>query len=390
MKYINDNIEYGLEYDWDKINKKFKSLKIPKDVYNPSKLDFTVSKYFLLLSERSIGKTTNVILYGMCMYILYGTVIQYVRQKPESIEPRNVRDLFDTILANDYITKLTDGKYNSVTLKAKRWYLCKIDTDGKIVEIDNNHFMFMCAVLKGEDLKSSYNAPTGDFIVYDECINTYYYPNEFVLFCDLVKTIIRERRSPIIIMLANTIDKHSEYFNELGIYEQVQTLFQGQNMTIKNPTGTTVYVEIIGKTIEKAQKRSVLNALFFGFKNPKLASITGADWAIKNYQHIPSFEIEYLSRRIYIYHNDRYISLDIVKSEELGYCVYVHWATKTYPDSIILTLDDRYDSRYIYKLGSGRLGKMLNHLYKENRFYYATNDVGAFFDNYLKLCSKTT
>lgn len=388
MKYIDNKQELGIDYDWVLIKKRFKKLKIPDDVYNPCKIDLASFKYFINLSDRSAGKTTNWLLLGMTMNVLYGTQIQYVRQRSENITPKNTKDLFSTILTYDYVSKLTDGKYNSVTYKARRWYYCHVDDNGNVDEIANEHFMFMCSVDKGEDLKSSYNAPLGDIIIFDEFLSTYYYENEFVWFCDLVKTIIRERQSPIIVMLANTIDKHSQYFNELEIYEQVQTLAQGDNVAVTTKQGTRLYIEILGKTRNKALKRSVINKLFFGFKNPQLASITGADWQIKNYQHIPKDEVDVIYSNIYIYHNDRYIRLDIVNNERLGTCIYVHWATKIYDDSIILTVQERTDPRYQYKFGTGRLNQLIGRAISQNRLYYATNDVGSFFDNYLKYCSK--
>lgn len=392
IKYINNKKELGVEYDFNLIKKEFKKLRVPDDVYDPSGLPLSTNKYFINLSDRSAGKTTNWLLLGLCMYKLYGTQIQYVRQRAENIAPKNTKDLFSTILDYDYITKLTDGAYNTVIYKSRRWFLARVDDKGVIEMVDGTHFMFMCSVDKGEDLKSSYNAPMGDFIVFDEFISTLYYPNEFVRFCDLVKTIIRERQSPIIIMLANTIDKHSQYFNELEIYEDIQNLSQGESKQVVTSQGTRVYIEILGKTIKKQKKRDILNKLFFGFKNPQLASITGADWSIKNYPHIPEKvkdnEVIYLSTKIYVYHNEKYIRLDVVRHDELGLCIYVHWATRTYDDSIILTCNDIQDKRYLFKFGFGRLNTLIKELYNRNKIYYASNDVGSFFENYIKYCSK--
>lgn len=397
INYISNKPELGLQYDWALIRKEYKRLGCPPDFYDPSTAPLASAKYFINLSDRSTGKTTNWLLIGLIMYWQYGTQIQYVRQSNENITPKYSRSLFNVILQNGYIDKITDGVYNSITYKSRRWYLCKIDDTGAIVDQDDTMCCFMCSIDKAIDLKSSYNAPYGDFIIFDEFIGDYYYPNEFVKFCDLVKTIIRERHSPIIIMLANTIDKHSQYFNELEIYDDVQIMQQGDHKTITTNRGTVIYVEIIGATKRKKAKRSVLNKLFFGFHAPELASITGDDWAVSNYQHIPEPLVDadddrddywYIMRNIYIYHNSKYLRLDIVEHKKLGICVYVHWATKIYPDSIILTCEERYDPRYMYRLGPPKLAKLLERLYRSNRFYYATNDVGSFFTNYLKYTTK--
>ena len=39
-EYINGNKQNGIKYDFNEINKLFKSLNIPKDVYNPVHLPF--------------------------------------------------------------------------------------------------------------------------------------------------------------------------------------------------------------------------------------------------------------------------------------------------------------------------------------------------------------
>ena len=189
-EFIDGKRNNGIIYDYSAIRKEFRKLKIPTEYYNPSKSPFDKCKWFINLSDRSTGKTTNWLLFGMTMNKLYGTVIQYVRQTNDMITPRNSKNLFDTILDNNYVSKLTEGKYNTIVYKAKRWYYAKSDENGEIVEQKNTHFMCMLSIDNAENYKSSYNAPYGDLIIFDEFIGKYYYRNEFVRFNDLLKTII--------------------------------------------------------------------------------------------------------------------------------------------------------------------------------------------------------
>lgn len=397
IKYILDNPDYGIQYDWKKIRKEFAKLGIPKDVYDPTTAPLEKAKYFVETSERNIGKTTNWLLLGMIMNMIYGTIIQYVRQTENMIMPKALKNLFSVIIEYGYIELITEGKYNTVIYKSRRFYYALADESGKIIDQAAEHFMFCCCIEKAEDLKSSYNAPTGDLIILDEFIGKYFYPNEFVRFCDLVKTIIRGRRSPVIIMLANTINPHSMYYNELEIYDDIQEMQIGDHRLIETSRGTKIYIEIIGASVEKKRKNSIINQLFFGFKNPMLGSITGENWAIKCYPHIPEIpdeddeEHEYItliSRQLYIYYNNKYVRLDIVEHYKLGLCVYIHWATRTYDDSVILTAADRHDPRYHYKLGGGKLERFIKKQFAENRVYYASNDVGSFVDSYMSFIAK--
>lgn len=395
--YINGKPDNGLAYDWNLIKKTYKSLNCPSEYYDPTTAPLASAKYFCELSDRSTGKTTNWILLGLCAYWLYGCQTIYVRQFSDHIAPKYTQNLWSVIIQNGYIEKLTGGVYNHITYKSRRWYLCK-NNKGDITDIDDTPCMFMCSVDKAMDLKSSANFPLGDIILYDEFIGKFYTPNEFVHFCDLVKTIIRERHSPIVVMLANTIDKHSQYFNELEVYDEVQVMHQGDHQLITTDRGTKIYVEMIGASQAKKKKRSFVNKLFFGFNSPEMAAITGDDdWAVSNYQHIPEPledslddrpDYEYLIRNVYIFHNQKYARLDIVKHKVLGIICYVHWATRVYDDSIILTCQDRQDPRYYYRFGPPRVARLIDKLNKTNGFYFASNDVGSFVTNYVKYAQK--
>lgn len=394
LKFIDNDPEKGLEYDWQLIRKEFNKLKIPKDVYNPCSCPFEKCKYFVGFSERSIGKTTNWLLLGMVMNQLYGTEIQYIRQDVKDIAPKSSANMFDVILQYDYVRKITNDRWNTVVYKSRRWYFANADENGEITERCNIHFCFMTDIINATQLKSSYNAPYGDFILFDEFINLCYYPNEFVRFADLVKTIIRSRQSPIIIMQANTINKESEYFSELGIYEEVQLLGKGDNVIVTSPKGTNIYVEWIALS-KASKKKQYHNSLFFGFANKKLASITGEDWAVGTYPHIPESNTDNFKEifyNIYIQHNNRYLRLTAGYHNDIGNIIIVTKATRVYDDSIILTLDTQIeDPRYVYGDGTKdmRYGKLFKRiwLYKmNNKMYYQNNDVGHFVENYLSLC----
>ena len=134
ISYINDDKEQGILYDWDRIKKEYQKLKCPKRVYNPLKVDIPSFGYIIAMSERSEGKTTNPLLVGMIMHELYGTIIHYVRNRPDMITPKAMKDIFTTILDYHYIEKITDGEWNNVFYYGKRWYYCNTDETGRIIE----------------------------------------------------------------------------------------------------------------------------------------------------------------------------------------------------------------------------------------------------------------
>ena len=388
--YINGDPKRGLLYDWKKIRAEYKKLGCPVEYFDPTLRPIDKVKYLTVFSRRATGKTTNVLLLGMVMNKLYGTTIVYVRQVEDMIAPKNC-DMFSVIQNLDYIYKLTDGRWNGVKLYRRRWYYCNYDEDGREVERADTHFCFMCDIVQANNLKSSFADVNADYIVYDEFVNgdgekKSCLPDEFVKFCDLISTVVRQRFSPIVWLLSNNTDKESPYFYEMECNDIVRALGKGESKSYTTERGTDCYVEWYSPEVQHNKSRGILdrmNELFFGFKNKKLGSITGEDWAIKPVQHIPRDEVDFLIQNVYIFSHNKYVKLDFVYHKVLGVCCYCHWATKVYEDSYIFTIEDRFDPRYHNGLGTGRFAKLFQKCILENRFYYASDDIYAFMKNYI-------
>lgn len=390
INYIDNNPEMGIEYDYKLIMKEIKKLGLyPKrsksDVWNPSHLPFNNAKWFVLMSIRSKGKTTNFLIMGLIMNKLYGTVTQYIVQNEKLLAPKYTKGLYRVILNCDYIRTITGGRWSSIVLKARRWYYCNYDENGKISEMSEEYVCIMSSVDKQEDYKSILNEPKGDLIIYDEFIHNYYMPNEFVEFSQLFSTIRRIRQSPIIIMLSNTVNLYSPYFNELEIADTVRNMNNGDKEIITSSGGTNVYVEIIDPAQSQSRIRS--DRMFFGFKNPLLGAITGTTvWALRNFPHIiGSEETKVLSRNHYISYNNKLVNLELVRNE-VGLCIYCHWAARTYDDSVIYTIGEIRRPLDKYKVGDSKMDKLIWRLYQKNKFYYGTNDVGGFVEAYINEC----
>ena len=383
-KFYNDDINKGIIVDWKEVQKEYKKLGCPNNVYDASRLPFASATYFQLLSERSTGKTTSVLLLAGILYRKYGIITQYIRTREDMIQNKTIKELFKTVREFHYIEKLTDNKYNDVIYSARKWYYCRVDENGEIVEKSPNHFMYCLSIDRAEMYKSSYNAPTGDFIIFDEFIGKYYRLNEFVDFMDLLKTIIRDRVSPKIVMLANTINKHSEYFSEFEIYDEIQLLEYGSHEIIKTEKGTAIYVELIADKKEKNEKTKI-NNLFFGFKNPKINSIVGGEWATNEYPHIEN-GYKLIQNGVYIESHGKLLALDFVEYENFGICINCHKATRTYDDSIIYSLEEPKDSRYRFYMGTGdRLDKLIAKLVNSHHIRFQNNACGTIFYNHYSM-----
>ena len=141
FKYYNGDKLKGRIYDWNIVRKEYKKLGCPKGVYNPLKIPIETSKWNVLLSERSTGKTTNLLLFGMVWAWHYNGIMGYIRKSDSMITKKGLESLFSTILEWDYVPKITGGRWNSIFYYASKFYYCNVDEDGNITEKASTPFM---------------------------------------------------------------------------------------------------------------------------------------------------------------------------------------------------------------------------------------------------------
>lgn len=391
IKFIKNQEKFGIDIDWDLVFKEYKKLNIPNEYYNPTKLPLDKSAYHLLLSERKVGKTTNVLLLGLCIYKLYGLEMIYARASEDMIMPKFCSELFAIINSYEngkYIKLLTDDKYNNIAIHNRVAYYQKVSKSGEILEKSSEVICRFISIDRGQLYKSGFNT-LSCWIIFDEFISKYYRVNEFVDWLDILSTIVRNRLNAKIIMLSNTIDYNSTYFREFEISKEVKQLQKGQKALIRSKKGTPVYVEVIDPNLNAKQKddKAELNMMYFNFDNPGLAAITGTDevWAFEACQHIwKKDHIDYLDRRLRLDSNDVLVQLEIVKDPDVGICVYAHPTTFVYEDSIILTCGEIRDKKHVFGMGHSKYTKFIWNLYDRNLFYYDTNETASLVDNFIK------
>ncbi len=387
IKYLNGNVQDGIEVNWQKVFSYYKALKMPKGIYNPAKeLDPNSAEWFILISSRSTGKTTNLLIISIILFLMYGITTPYIRQRPDMTARQNIEKLFEVIRACGYIKDLTDGQYNNVYYFGHKMYLCHIDEKGER-DGRSEAFMYALDLTQNEVYKSSLNMPTGDFCIFDEFISSTYANNEFIILCDLLKTILRDRLTGKIFLLANTTNYYNEYLRELYIQDEVLKVAEDEPFIKLTKKKTRIFVHLISN---RNKQRAKVNTLYFGFDNPKLASITGGSWAVDSYPHFfRDDERELVAKDFYITYAGKILQLDLYISPKLGKHVFVHDAIKINEKARrIYTIGDIDDRRQAYKFGDTKIDKILWRLYNANKWYYYNNDIGFTVDTYVNKANK--
>lgn len=386
LKFIDNDPNLGVDYDWDLIAKTYKSLGVPPeyDITEILPLGNDALKWYIANSERSVGKTTNVLLVGMVMYALYGTVTQLIRHTIDKAS--YYETLFDTIVAynqGQYIKKLTNGEYDSVKYHWKAFYYQRREKNGKYTRADDP-FCVSLAADECYNLCSFYEAPRGDWIVLDECFNETNKPEEFVHFCHLVKTIVRERISDKIIVLGNNLDINNIWYRQLMIHNEVRKLRKGQSKIVKTSEGMPIFVVFMENRLP--QKRRVFNKLHFGFNNPQLNAITGnGNWNVKMYpQACMLKDRERICRGIFFsYHDDLFLEAEFVNSKS-GVYILIHpslESTSRQGEVLYTLLFPNADNELYF--GHDKLSRKIIDFIRKKRVVYADNETGDLFAKYI-------
>lgn len=392
-KYIYNDAKYGIEYDYNLINKTFvkmlKDCKAPKGLFMPNTARMDLYKWLVFLSERSTSKTTQWILYGMTMNALYQTEVIYVRNDKEQITRQFNEKLFSVITMREYgyIEYLTNGKYNSIHVDkvSKEVFYCHRDESGLLDEIAVNPFMHIICVSDSERYTSGFNVPRGDLIVFDEFTRGTYKDDMWLLFNNIIATVRRERESLRIVMLSNTTNPYHKYLVELGISKELKHLSKGKTLVITAELGARVYVQWVDVDMHKTSifKRASLE--YHGFANEKLKAIYGGDWEYKNFPRLPKeVKNDIIDRHVYIEFMGRLMVLEFMTGDLP--CINIRPYTRTEPqdDAVVITDDEMNCYKTNHVKGNRQNMKFLLINMAYGRVFYATNDCGTMIYDFVK------
>ena len=277
----------------------------------------------VIFGERSNGKTYATLKHGLEQYFKDGSQLAYLRRWKEDITGKRGQAVFSALVENNEIEKLSGGKFTGIHYYTGKFFLCNYD-NGKAIYSDSDVLGFLFALTDIEHDKST-SYPKVTSIIFDEFItNRLYLPDEFVIFMNVISTIVRRREDVTIYMLGNTVNKYCPYFSEMGL-NNVQDMEQGTiDLYSYGESGLTVAVEYCKTSKENQLKES---KKYFAFNNPKLQMITGGAWELAIYPHLPmKYKPIDVLLTYYIEFSDNIYSCEIIEKDGVTF-TYVHQKT---------------------------------------------------------------
>ena len=188
--------------------------------YSTTAINKKKAVYNVIFGERSNDKTFALLKQCIKDYFDPKSLkaqMAYVRRWNEDITGRRAQQLFAGINAAGVVETLSGGVFTGVHYYAGKFYFCNYDDKGKAVYSDADILAYAFALSAAEHDKST-SFPLIKTIVFDEFLSAKLYLNdEFVLFMNVVSTIVRRREDVSIYMLGNTVNKYCPYFEEIGL-----------------------------------------------------------------------------------------------------------------------------------------------------------------------------
>lgn len=340
--------------------------------------------YYVIYGERSNGKTYSSLDYCLENYLSKGEQFAYVRRWGEDIRKKQLSQLFAAHAENGRIAKVTKDAWGGMDYTGNKFRLTKSDEDGKLTINDD-----ICGYafdLNSMEHYKSISFPRVTTIVFDEFLSRNgYLPNEFILFTNVISTIVRQRNNVKIIMLGNTVNRSCPYFSEMGLSHIKEQDPGTVDVYHYGDSGLEVVAEYCSPTSKRGGKKS---DVYFAFDNPELQMITKGAWEIAIYPHKPcNFAPKDIDCLFFIEFENELLQCECV-TVDTGPFIFIHRKTtpiKKPDEDIVYTTrpSEKWNYRMCLTKQTDRFSRVITGFFRENRVFYADNEVGEIVRNYL-------
>ena len=229
-----------------------------------------------------------------------------------------------------------------------------------------------------------------DIIIFDEFMTDRELQDEYNSLKNMLSTLLRNRDSAIIVMLANSFNPFSVYFDELCVNDIVQSMGRGDTRTAKFED-----TQILLHYCSQSSVTSKVNSKFFGFDKGKIKTqmIETGNWQIDDYPHCT---LPYIHKStddggniiafMYLAFRSKFMVFKIVYVDRIPLFIHAHF-TKEIPNNarfIFTPLSDIYSDNIYHSLRNftarnPKLGGLFEKCLSAGRIYFNTNMEGEFF-----------
>lgn len=336
--------------------------------YNLDNIDKLGARFNLIYGERSNGKSYQLKhKKGVEKYLKTGRRFILMRRWKEEITTEKIEQYFQDV----DVAKLTNGKYNCITLYRKCLYLSIYDNEtGKTKRFDKIGYV---VALSTEQNYAGASYLDVDDIIFEEFMSrSVYMANESNKLMNFYATVDRKRLTTRLWLVGNTISRVCPYINDWGLHSVISSQKQG---TIK---------EIVINGNEEKIKIAVEYCKSTGQSSGTIGTnaemINTGAWETAPQPHLPKSIKEY--EKLYTfgfqYQNFKFLCNLLQDKETKETVWFVFPFFKEFKHNQIVFSDvvkvSKYWQRDIYNI-SIKNDKLKNLFmsFKENKIFYATD-----------------
>lgn len=354
-----------------------------QEYYSPEKIMAEGSTYNIIIGQRSNGKTYSIVDNALDEFLKNGNPSVYLRRYDESITSTNIFKLCTPHI--DDLIIMSDGEWNNFEFKNKTFYLTQIDENGKKIKT-SKPFLY-CVGLNSWEHKKGQDRGFVKYIIFDEFLTRDTYLNdEYIKFMNLLSSFIRDRVGTLIFMLGNTVNKFCPYFSKFKI--NMKDIKQGFIYNFKYGE-TTLSLEYC----KESTNTSKVNKKYFDFPEKQLDMLKKGYWEISSYPHLYNGKLDECSQLDYIYihfseHVLRWELLQDFSGNVISFISPSNFDKALNSKKIFLTTDSLtlLDNKWCFgEIPHNRLTKWLVTTWRTNKMYFATDEVGDIFENWIKM-----
>ena len=357
--------------------------------YNLDNIEKENAQINLIFGERSNGKSYQVkhrkavlpYLESVEKSVTERKRFMLIRRWKEEIKPEKIEQYFLDV----DIYKLTEGKYNCLSLYKGKIWLSNYDPESK-PQIKRGDYIGYVVALSTEQTYAGASYLDVENMIFEEFMaRGAYLPHEPDKLMNLYSTVDRKRGTTKLWLVGNTISRVCPYIEEWGLHKIITEQKQGTIVTKEINTGfidDEGNEESIKLAIEYCKSTGTSSHVIGKHK----AMLNQGAWQSDPQPHLPMSYNEYdvMFRMMFKYGEFKFIA-EYLFDNVSEYCWYVYPYNKNEIADDILVISDevklnRHWQRNIYNIDIDNITlKRLLNTFRENNIYYASDLCGTDF-----------
>lgn len=355
-------------------------------IYNKAKL--LNCKNILIAGGKGNGKTYGCLKKGLELYLSTGRIIRYARRLDKTVKQDNLKNLFRP--HHKLIERLTDGKYNHVTMRGRRFYLDFIENDKKI-RSDKREFCIVNALSTWES-DSGPDEGEACLIVFDEAISRECaLKDEFTKLMKYHNNCMRNRNDYFcpLILLGNTVTRDCEIFDDFGIdLWQIADSDKGHIQIVKNRKGQ---INALFEWCAKAEVQEESAEEYYNrFDNDKTKMITEGVFTLGEYKHMKYDVAMKKSTQLFsiaLIHPHYNLEIDYIMNQYGNLFCFVRESPAVEKCDLIVNPATMLNRGNILNVFEGRFADIFTYCYSCEQVVYESCAVGEKYRSFAMHCT---